>query len=146
MTQDVVERLHFNTAIAAVMELVTATSAAGETAHPSTLREAVETILLLLAPFVPHVASELWEVVGHDDHVTEAAWPVADAGALTRATVELPVQVNGKVRARVTVAVDATADDVLAAALADERVRAQLGGRPVRKHVLVPGRMVSLVI
>jgi leucyl-tRNA synthetase len=146
VTQDVVERLHFNTAIAAVMELVTATSAAGETAHPSTLREAVETILLLLAPFVPHVASELWELIGRDDHVTEARWPVADAGALTRATVELPVQVNGKVRARVTVAVDATADDVLAAALADERVRAQLGGRPVRKHVLVPGRMVSLVI
>ena len=140
VTQDVVERLHFNTAIAAVMELVTATSAAGERAHPSTLREAVETSLLLLAPFVPHVTSELWEVIGRDDHVTEAAWPVADAAALTRATVELPVQVNGKVRARVTVAVDATADDVLAAAPADERVRAQLGGRPVPR--LVPGHGV----
>jgi len=146
VTQDVVERLHFNTAIAAVMELVTATAAAADGGHPATLREAVDTILLLLAPFVPHVASELWERSGHDDRVTEAAWPTADAAALARATVELPVQVNGKVRGRVTVPVDATADDVLAAALADERVRAQLGGRPVRKHVLVPGRMVSLVV
>jgi leucyl-tRNA synthetase len=146
VTQDVVERLHFNTAIAAVMELVTATAAAADTGHPATLREAVDTILLLLAPFVPHVASELWERSGHDDRVTEASWPTADAAALARATVELPVQVNGKVRGRVTVPVDATADDVLAAALADERVRAQLGGRPVRKHVLVPGRMVSLVV
>jgi leucyl-tRNA synthetase len=146
VTQDVVDRLHFNTAIAAVMELVTATAAAAETADPATLREAVDTILLLLAPFVPHVASEVWEVSGHDDRVTEAAWPAADPAALVRTTIELPVQVNGKVRARVTVSVDATADDVLAAALADERVRAQLGDKPVRKHVLVPGRMVSLVV
>jgi leucyl-tRNA synthetase len=146
VTQDVVDRLHFNTAIAAVMELVTATAAAAETADPATLREAVDTILLLLAPFVPHVASELWEVSGHDDRVTEAAWPAADPAALVRTTIELPVQVNGKVRARVTVSVDATADDVLAAALADERVRAQLGDKLVRKHVLVPGRMVSLVV
>ena len=146
VTQDVVDRLHFNTAIAAVMELVTATAAAADTGHPATLREAVDTVLLLLAPFVPHVASELWERSGHDDRVTEASWPTVDAAALARATVELPVQVNGKVRGRVTVPVDATADDVLAAALADERVRAQLGGRPVRKHVLVPGRMVSLVV
>jgi leucyl-tRNA synthetase len=146
VTQDVVDRLHFNTAIAAVMELVTATAVVAETADPVTLREAVDTILLLLAPFVPHVASELWEVSGHHDRVTEAAWPAADTTALVRTTIELPVQVNGKVRARVTVPVDATADDVLAAALADERVRAQLGDRPVRKHVLVPGRMVSLVV
>ena len=96
---------------------------------------------------MPHVASELWEVVGHAD----ARRPRPRGPSRTRRRwrarrVELPVQVNGKVRARVTVAADATADDVLAAALADERVRAQLGGRPVRKHVLVPGRMVSLVV
>src|SRR5262245_6321607 len=146
VTDDVVDRLHFNTAIAAVMELVTATLGAAETAHPATVREAIDAMLLLLAPFVPHVASELWEVSGHTDRVTEAQWPAADPGALVRTTIELPVQVNGKVRARVTVSVDATADDVLAAALADERVRAQLGDKPVRKHVLVPGRMVSLVV
>jgi len=146
VTDDVVERLHFNTAIAAVMELVTATTAAAEHGHPSTLREAVDTILLLLAPFVPHVASALWEVAGHDDAVTAVSWPRADPAALVQATVELPVQINGKVRARVVVPAGATADDVIAAALADARVQAQLAGRPVRKQVLVPGRMVSLVV
>ncbi len=146
VTEDVVERLHFNTAIAAVMELVTATGTAAETAHPATLREAIDTILLLLAPFVPHVASELWEVAGHRDRVTAVSWPSPDPAALVQATLELPVQINGKLRARVTVPADATAADVLAAALADARVQAQLAGRPVRKHVLVPGRLVSLVI
>jgi leucyl-tRNA synthetase len=146
VTDDVVERLHFNTAIAAVMELVTATMAAAERGHPATLREAVDTILLLLAPFAPHVASALWEVAGHADAVTAAPWPRADPAALVQATVELPVQINGKVRARVVVPADATSDDVIAATLADARVQAQLAGRPVRKQVLVPGRMVSLVV
>jgi leucyl-tRNA synthetase len=146
VTEDVVDRLHFNTAIAAVMELVTAIAAATETAQPATLREAVDATLLLLAPFVPHIASELWEASGHPGGLDEQAWPRADAAALVREHVELPVQINGKVRARVTVAADAAEDEVLAAALADERVQAQLEGRPVKKHVLVRGRMVSLVI
>jgi len=146
VTDDVVERLHFNTAIAAVMELVSAAVPVTETAHPATLRETIDTVLLLLAPFVPHIASELWEASGHADDLAIAAWPSADPAALARATVELPVQINGKVRARVTLPVDASSDDVLQAALADPRVQAQLGGRSVRKHVFVPGRMLSLVI
>jgi leucyl-tRNA synthetase len=146
VTADVVERLHFNTAIAAVMELVSATIAAADTAHPASLREAVDTTLVLLAAFVPHVASELWEAVGHPGGIADAPWPVADDAALVSATVELPVQINGKVRARVTVAADAAEDAVLAVAMADERVQAQLAGRPVRKRVVVPGRMVSLVV
>ncbi len=144
--EDVVERLHFNTAIAAIMELVTALGAGADSAAPATLREAVDVVLLLLAPFVPHVASELWEVTGHATAIDRAAWPVADAAALVQETVELPVQVNGKVRARIRVAADAPDDRVLAAALADERVRAQLGERPVLRRVVVPGRLVSLVV
>jgi leucyl-tRNA synthetase len=146
VTDDVVERLHFNTAIAAVMELVTATAAAADGVHPGTLREAVDTILLLLAPFVPHAASELWEVAGHGTPLDVAAWPVADPAALVAASVELPVQINGKVRARVTVPADAPEAEVLAVALADERVQAHLADRPLRKQVVVPGRMVSLVV
>ncbi len=146
VTEDVVDRLHFNTAIAAVMELVTAIAAAVDTARPATLREAVDVTLVLLAPFVPHIASELWEVSGHPGALDDAPWPRADAAALVQEHVELPVQINGKVRARVTVAADAGEDEVLAAALADERVQAHLEGKPVRKHVLVRGRMVSLVV
>src|SRR5262249_61200636 len=128
------------------MGLVTATGTAAEAVPPATLREAVDTILILLAPFVPHVASELWEVAGHRDRVTAVPWPSPDAAALQQRTVELPVQINGKLRARLTVPADAGADEVLAAALADPRVRAVLAGRQVRKHVLVPGRMVRLVL
>jgi leucyl-tRNA synthetase len=146
VTDDVVERLHFNTAIAAVMELVSAAASVADTAHAATLRETIDAILLLLAPFVPHIASELWAASGHADALAAAAWPSADPAALARATVELPVQINGKVRARVTLPVDASTDDALEAALADRRVQAQLGGRSVRKHVFVPGRMLSLVV
>jgi leucyl-tRNA synthetase len=146
VTEDVVDRLHFNPAIAAVMELVTAIAAATETVQPATLREAVDATLLLLAPFVPHIANELWETSGHPGSLDDAAWPRADAAALVTASVELPVQINGKVRGRVTVPADAGEDEVLAAALADERVRAHLEGRRVKKHVLVRGRMVSLVV
>jgi len=146
VTADVVDRLHFNTAIAAVMELVTATLAVVDSVHPGTLREAVDTTLLLLSPFVPHVASELWATVGHAEGLADAPWPVADESALVSATIELPVQINGKVRARVTVPADAPEETVLAVALGDERVQAQVAGRPLRKRVVVPGRMVSLVV
>jgi leucyl-tRNA synthetase len=146
VTGDVADRLHFNTAIAAVMELVTAISEALPTAAPAVLREAVDTTLRLLAPFVPHVASELWEVTGHTSALDAERWPVPDPAALVRDVVELPVQINGKLRARITVPADATEADVVAAALADAQVQTHVGGRPIRRQVFVPGRLVSLVV
>jgi leucyl-tRNA synthetase len=146
VTDDIVSRLHFNTAIAAVMELLTGIADAADTADGAVLREAIDVTLRLLAPFVPHITSELWEVSGHASALDVALWPIPDATALVQDTIELPVQVNGKVRGRVTVAADARPDDVVAAALADAQVQAHLAGRPVRKQVVVPGRMVSLVV
>jgi len=146
VTEDVVVRLHFNTAIAAVMELVTAIVDATPRAHPAVLREAIDTTLCLLAPFVPHVASELWEASGHAMPLDAERWPTADESALVREVIEVPVQVNGKLRGRVTVPADAGADEVVAAALADPAVQVHVGGRPIRKQVVVPGRMVNLVV
>jgi len=146
VTEDVGERMHFNTAIAAVMELVGDIAETADAASPPVLRAAVDTTLRLLAPFVPHVASELWEVVGHHESLEDAGWPRVDTAALRRDELEIPVQVNGKLRARIVVPADAPADAILAAALADERVRAHVADRPLRKHVLVPGRMLNLVI
>jgi leucyl-tRNA synthetase len=145
VTDDVVERLHFNTAIAAVMELVTGL-VAGEGAEPEVLREAVDSALVLLAPFVPHVTNELWEIAGHAGTLDAAEWPKADPAALVQVAVELPVQVNGKVRARIVVPADAAEVDVIRAALADTRVQAHLQGRELRRQVVVPGRLVSLVV
>ena len=146
VTDDVVERLHFNTAIAAVMELVTAAIGAAEAAHPATLREAVDTILLLLAPFVPHVASELWEASGHTDALAEVPWPVADPAALLQATIELPVQINGKVRDRVVVSAEATEEQIKAAALASETVQRHLEGKEPKKVIVANRRLVSIVV
>jgi leucyl-tRNA synthetase len=142
----VVERLHFNTAIAAVMELVSGIADVADAAHPAVLREAIDTALRLLAPFVPHIANELWDAAGHPGTVDAERWPAADARALVRESVEVPVQVNGKLRGRVTVPADASEDDVVAAALADPAVQTHVAGRPVRKRVVVPGRMVNLVV
>ncbi|HZP40146.1 MAG TPA: leucine--tRNA ligase [Candidatus Binatia bacterium] len=147
VTDDVVARLHFNTAIAAVMELVTGIGeAAAAAAHPAVLREAVDTTLRLLAPFVPHVTHELWEVAGHPTPLAAERWPEADPAALVRETIEMPVQVNGKLRGRIVVPADASEADVVAAALAEAQVQAHVGGRPIRKQVVVPRRLVSLVV
>jgi leucyl-tRNA synthetase len=146
VTEDVRERLHFNTAIAAVMELVTAIVDAAPRAGAAVLREAIDTTLRLLAPFVPHIASELWEVAGHASELLGERWPEADPAALVRDVVELPVQVNGKVRARIKVPAEAPEAEAVAAALADSQVQAHVAGRPIRRHVFVPGRLVSLVV
>jgi leucyl-tRNA synthetase len=145
VSDDVGDRLHFNTAIAAIMEHVTGIADA-EGASPAVLREAIDAVLRLLAPFVPHIASELWEAAGHTTVLDDEPWPVADERALVRDVIELPVQVNGKLRARITVAADASEADVIAAALADAQVQTHVAGRPLRKQVLVPGRLVSLVV
>ncbi|HJQ83729.1 MAG TPA: class I tRNA ligase family protein, partial [Candidatus Binatia bacterium] len=146
VTADVVERLHFNTAIAAIMELVGAIADAAEEGAPAVLREAVDTTLRLLAPFVPHVASELWEVAGHATGLDAERWPSADPAALVRDTIEVPVQVNGKLRGRITVPAEADEPAVVAAALGDEQVQAHVQGRPLRKVVFVPARMLNLIV
>jgi leucyl-tRNA synthetase len=146
VTEDVVERLHFNTAISRLMELVTGIGDAGAGVGPAVLREAVDTSLKLLAPFVPHVAQELWEATGHASDLAAEPWPIADPGALVRETIELPVQVNGRLRGRITVPADAGEQEVVAAALAEPQVRAHLAGRPILRQLVVPGRLVSLVV
>jgi leucyl-tRNA synthetase len=146
VTEDLGERLHFNTAIAAVMELHGAIAEVRDTVDPAVLRESIDTMLRLLAPFVPHVTAELWEVVAHDVPLEQAGWPILDPAALARDHLELPVQINGKLRARIMVAADAGAEQVLAAALAHEGVRTHHGGPAVRQHIQVPGRRFYRVV
>jgi leucyl-tRNA synthetase len=100
----------------------------------------------MLAPLVPHLAEELWHRLGGEGSVTLAPFPVADPAWLTADVVELPVQVNGKVRGRITVAADAPEDEVFAAAAAEPNVVAHLDGATVRKRIHVPGRLVNFVV
>jgi leucyl-tRNA synthetase len=134
--------LRFNTAVAKLIELNNHLVAAG-TAAP---RAVVEPLVLMMAPLVPHIAEELWSRLGHDGSLAFAPFPEADPALLLAETVEYPVQVNGKVRGRVTVAADATEDEVASAALAESHVAGILDGREPRKVIVVPGRIVTVVV
>jgi leucyl-tRNA synthetase len=109
------------------------------------LREAVETALLLLGPVCPHVTEELWSRLGHADSLFRRAWPTADREAMARDEVQIVVQVDGRVRSRLTAGVAAREAEVRELALADARVRPWLDGRQVAKVVVVPGRLVNIV-
>jgi leucyl-tRNA synthetase len=135
------EALRFNTAIAKLIELNNHV-----TRLEATPREIAEPMVLMLAPLVPHISEELWRKLGHEDTVTYADFPVADPELLIDDTVEYPVQINGKVRARVSVSAEADAAAVEAITLADPRVIEVLDGATIRKVIVVPGRMVNLVV
>lgn len=137
--------MRFNTAGAKLIELnnyVTKTySAAGQTPH-----ELAEPLVLMVAPICPHIAEELWQRLGHADSLVHGPFPVADERYLVEDTVEYPIQVNGKVRSRVTVPADADQDAVRDAALVEERVAEALEGAAPRKVIVVPGRLVNVVV
>jgi leucyl-tRNA synthetase len=145
---DVGRRRTFNTAIAAVMELLNAI-ARFEDASPrgrSVLQEALDLVVLMLSPFVPHAAHAMWRALGHATMVVDEAWPRPDPAALEQATVEIVVQVNGKLRARVQVAAGADEAAAREAALADPGVARFVAGQTVRKLIYVPGKLVNVVV
>jgi leucyl-tRNA synthetase len=155
VTEDLDHDFHFNTAISAIMELTNAlyafepvaTAAAGvpPAERQRLLREAVETLILLLGPFCPHIAEELWSRLGHRDTVFTRAWPTADPAALVKQAVTVVVQVDGKVRGRLVVDMNAGEEIVQEQALADEKVQPWLRGRRVERVVVVPNRLVNVV-
>ncbi|WP_370969743.1 leucine--tRNA ligase [Amycolatopsis sp. cg9] len=137
--------MRFNTAGAKLIELNNhVTKVYGAAA--STPRELAEPLVLMLAPLAPHLAEELWHRLGHADSLVQGPFPVVDEKYLVEDSVEYPIQVNGKVRSRVTVPADAASDAVQAAALADEKVAALVGGGTPRKVIVVPGKLVNIVL
>jgi leucyl-tRNA synthetase len=150
VTRDIEERIQLNTAVAALMELKNEIlrlepelkSGPGR----EVLREALETLVVLLNPFTPHVCEELWARLGHAESLVRQPWPVFDAEAAREDAVELAVQVNGKVRGRVVVPREAGEDQIRAKALAEPRVAEHVLGKQMVKFVVVPGRLVSMVV
>jgi leucyl-tRNA synthetase len=139
--RDELDNLRFNTAIAKLIELNNHLTKLG--GCPASI---AEPLVIMVAPFAPHLAEELWSRLGHAATVAYEAFPVADPQYLVDDTVEYPVQVNGKVRGRITVAADADNASVEAAALADEKVIAAIDGTTPKKVIVVPGRMVNIVL
>jgi leucyl-tRNA synthetase len=148
VTHDLSDRYQPNTSIAGLMEHMNALSAfKPETdVERAVLREGLDALLVLLSPFAPHVADELYEILGGKGTLLHAAWPKVDESALQEATVEVPVQINGKVRARIVIAKDASEASVLELAKTHERVVAELAGKAVKKAIYVPGKIVTLVV
>jgi leucyl-tRNA synthetase len=151
ITQDFEGRWHFNTCVAAIMELVNDLTAAdaqlasGEV-PASVIRELLTTLVLLIAPFAPYLAAEMWEELGGEGAVLRAPWPKSDPGLAKDNEIEIPVQVNGKLVTVIRVPAGSANDVVQAAALADEKVQSRIAGKTVAKIIVVPGKTVNLVV
>ncbi len=136
-----IEELRFNTAISTMMEFVNA--AYKWDAVPKSV---IEPFVQLLAPFAPHIAEELWQILGNGESLAYSPWPEHDESLLVSDTKEIAVQVNGKMRGTATVAADASKDDILQAAKAIENVQRHIDGKTIRKEIVVPGRLVNIVV
>ena len=150
VTRDIEERLHLNTAIAAIMELVNELyKSIDPRPHRSdtwkVIRQATETVILLLNPFAPHVTEELWQVLGNRKSLVSTTWPVYDREVAAEETITLVVQVNGKVRSRLTLPVNQAEDEVRRLALEDEKIKGLLDGIALKRVIVVPNRLVNVV-
>ena len=148
ISDDIGRRYTFNTAVAASMELLNAVNRFedGSEAGRAVEREALEAVVLMLSPIVPHICHALWSALGHDSAIVDERWPVVDESALEADLLDIVVQVNGKLRGKISVAADADKDTIEAAALADANVQRFVAGQQVRKTIVVPGRLVNIVV
>ncbi len=151
VTDDVDERFHFNTAISAVMELVNVLYQVkrpekGDARSLSVIKDALETVVILLAPFVPHITEELWEKMGHRDPLVDAAWPAYDPAAASEEEITIVIQVNGKLRGRLVVPAGESDDKIKELALKDEKTGKFLEGKKPVKVVYVPKKLVNIVV
>ncbi|HLK32497.1 MAG TPA: leucine--tRNA ligase, partial [Terriglobales bacterium] len=143
-------RWHFNTSIAAIMELVNQLYATeeqkGDGVPDALLAEVQRDLVLLMAPFAPYLAHELWEMLGERENLLHAAWPQYDPALAKEEEIEIPVQVNGKLRSRIIVPADAPEEDVRQRALAEDKVQQFLAGKSLVKVIIVPGKLVNIVV
>jgi leucyl-tRNA synthetase len=151
VSDDIDGRFHFNTAIAAIMELLNLVSVVAQdrekkAAGASFIREGLDSIIVLLAPFVPHIASELWHQSGHREPLDRVAWPCYSEAALEEEQLLIVVQVNGKVRGKMTVPADITPERLEASAMADVKVMNFCDGKKIKRVVYVPRRLINIVV
>jgi len=148
ISDDIGRRYTFNTAVAASMELLNAVARLDDDSDNgrAVVREALEAIVLVLSPITPHVCQTLWSALGHDGLLVDRAWPEVDESALVRDQIEVVVQVNGKLRGRISVAADADREQIASLALCDENVQRFVEGKAVKKTIVVPGKLVNVVV
>jgi len=147
VSDDIGRRYAFNTAIAAIMELMNTLTKLDKKdgAARSVLKEALNAITRMLAPITPHISHTLWQELGNEDSILDAPWPEVDESALVRTSIQIVVQVNGKVRGKIDVPANVDQDGAIAAAKLDEKVQSFIDGKTIRKEIYVPGRLVNIV-
>jgi leucyl-tRNA synthetase len=147
VSDDIGRRFTFNTAIAACMELLNELGRSGDTSVQgrAVMQEALEAVVLMLSPIVPHITHVMWKALGGEPAVVECRWPECDRDALVQEELTLVVQVNGKVRGQVSVPPDAERDAIESLVLEEPNVVRHLQGKPVKKIIVVPGRLVNVV-
>ena len=147
VTEDIEKGFHFNTAISAVMELVNETYASMDKNGPGrdTPEEALKTIIVLLSPFVPHITEELWRQSGEKKSVLKAKWPSFDENLISEETVTIPVQINGKLRSKISAPRGASAEDLKSKILVDEKIKSHLKGLAVKRWVIIPDSLINIV-
>ena len=148
---DIEDRFHFNTAISAVMELVNVVyqvkrPASSDKVALSVVREALEAAIILLVPIVPHVTEELWQLLGHQNLASDMSWPEFDPAIASEEEMTIVVQINGKLRSRMTVPVDESEEKIKADALADEKIKSMTAGMQIKKVIYVPKKLVNIVV
>jgi leucyl-tRNA synthetase len=151
VSDDFAGRWHFNTSISALMELNNLLSSMGEDISAGNisaedLAETKRVMVLLLAPFAPYLAHELWEMLGEEGNLLKAPWPKYDAALAKEEELEIPVQINGKLRGRVVVPADAAEDFIVERALSDEKIQSAIAGKRIVKKIYVPGKLVNIVV
>jgi len=151
ISDDFAGRWHFNTSVAALMELNNLLSGMGPdisagNVPPEDLKEVKRVLVLLLAPFAPYLAHELWEVLGEKENLLKAAWPKYDPVLAKEEEIEIPVQINGKLRSLVVVPAGSAEETILAAALSDEKIKAMIAGKQILKKIVVPEKLVNIVV
>jgi leucyl-tRNA synthetase len=151
VTEDIQDRLHFNTAVAAIMELINmlyqfAVEEVRDLPSRHALREAAEATTILLSPFTPHIAEELWQQLGHDDSILRQPWPSYEPLLTQEHEVTVVIQVNGRVRSRLTAPASIAEDDLREAALRHERIQEWIAGKAIRKVIIVPQKLVNIVV
>ncbi len=148
ITEDFAGRWHFNTSVAALMELLNECSAAAFSGAggQALLAEVQRKFVLMLAPFAPYLAHELWETLGEGDNLMRAPWPKYDPELAKEEEIEIPIQVNSRMRSRIVIALDSSEDEVRERALADDKVRSSVNGKQVVKVIIVPNKLVNIVV
>ena len=148
VTDDIGRRYTFNTAIAAIMELMNSLTKFEDTSEQglAVMQESLEMMVLVMSPIIPHITHALWQALGHDEHIVNHAWPQYDPDALVQDEIQMIVQVNGKLRGKIMVANEASKDDTEKMALEDENVQRFIDGKNVVKVIVVPNRLVNIVV